>query len=269
MEGDTESQETAETTETATTGTEQTTTETVVEETGKPGGDGPQAVRARKEYQARKAADERAANFERELIAARERSKVLEEQLKAPKETTKPFTPQQIQAAVDAGQISQVEATAYLVEQAVTKRLDEERARLTKEAPITSARQELTEYVREVPNLASATSEESQKAFTEFNRLLSRGFPDNDATKAEAVRNVIGDLATVKARRETHELTRAGIKTVVPGSAGGGGPVAPAKIDVAKAPVTMQAMWNKEGTDDKARERQYRIYLDLKAAKQR
>ena len=108
MEGETEGQESTENlTETATTEDAVATEETIVEETGKPGGDGPQAVRARKEYQARKAAEAKLTEQNLALAAAQERAKVLEEQLKAPKaETVKVFTPQEIQCP-DFGQKNQ------------------------------------------------------------------------------------------------------------------------------------------------------------------
>ena len=105
--------------------TETTTATVAVEDENKePGGSDPQAVRARKEYRARKAAEARLQAQSQELIRTQERARVLEEQAQRKAEPEKKiFTPVEIQAAVDRGEINQAEATAYIVEAAMDRKI--------------------------------------------------------------------------------------------------------------------------------------------------
>lgn len=237
------------------------------EDEGRPGGADPQAVRARKEYQRRVQAEKRTADIALELAAAKERARVLEEQAAKPAKEPE-FTPLQIQAAVDAGKISQVEATQYLVEQSLSKKLAEQQRQAKAEAPLVTARQTLAEYVKAMPDLADERSESNKKAFMHYRDLVDvYGLPDNEATKVAALKATVGDLDTIKARRETRELTRTSARTTVPGSAGGQGGQVNQKPDISKAPAELVAMWDGTGTDTAARERQYKYYLERQAGK--
>ena len=262
-------------------GTETVVPETVPEETPvtgseegerEPGGDTPQDVYRRKLYREAKQA-RREAQVEREArIAAEARAQALEEKRTDPAEP-KRYTPQEVQTAVDSGQITAADGADYLARLRATEIWDQrERERESKvvaERPLHRATSEIGEYLKVAPYLADDGDERTQGIARERTRLIREsGLPDNHVTTALAIRLALGPSDKLQKQREVSELTRRGTGTHAESPAGGGGSGGrSAKVDLSKAPVTMVAAWDSEGVDQATRERRYGIYLDLKARK--
>ena len=243
-----------------------------VDDDGKPGGDDPQAVRARKEYQARKRAEEALAVSREREIRAEERARVLQEQLKTkPRvEPKKIWSIAEVNAAVRDGRITDpADADRYIDEEILPARIDavlaQREAAKTQKTPIESAAKYIDEYIDLHPALKDTTSNDFQRVALEYNRLVKEdGLPGDFRTQKVALNMVLG---TLDQRREKIRLAdiAAKARTIPVDGGSGGAPASTGKIDISKAPATMQADWEREGVDQATRARRYQIYLDLKA----
>lgn len=246
----------------------QNETPVVEPEEGRPAGDDPQAVRARKEYQARVRLQKELDEMRTELRVAQEREKLLREQQseKVKQEEAKIYSLAEVNEAVAQNQITRKQADEYIEKiifpAQAKKLLEADKAAKEALTPIERARTQVLQYVDYIPELNDRTSENFKKVAREYQRLVSDGLPGDDRTELAAARIVFGELESLKRKREVQQLnSRAPITPV--DSSGGGSP--PEKIDITKASPAMQADWDRDGLSQADRERRFKVYLDLKA----
>lgn len=240
-----------------------------------PGGDSPDDVFARKEYRTRKRVEEDLSREREERIRLEERLKAAEDQAKrqpAPA-AERIFSYAEVNAAVEAGTITRVDADRYIDERIIPARvkaiLAEERAQQERLVPVQKAAQTINEYMTQIPALSDKTSEEFRKVAQEYRTLVSeRGYEDNLKTQELALELTYGKLDQVKKRAQMAATTAT--PRTVPSDAGSGGQSrAPTngKVDVAKAPEYMRELWDFTNTPKEKREREYRYYLDRQQAR--
>lgn len=242
---------------------------------GKPTGDDPQAVRARKEYQGRKRAESEREQARLENIRLSERLKTIEEERQ--KQTAKPqdrvFTIAEVNAAVDAGTISRADADRYIESEVIPatyKKLRAQEQQVEQQkAPIDRAIQDIGEYKKLFGWGAEPdrTSPDFIKVENKYRELIATGLPNNEVTERVAIEMVHGSLDALRKKREYAAANATARTFPVDGGAGGTGGGGNGRVDISKAPASMVAMWDREGTDAAARERQLKIYQDLQAAK--
>jgi hypothetical protein len=245
------------------------TSDAGVGDEGRPTGDDPQAVRARKEYQARRRAEERADELERELIASRERARVLEEVRDKPKEE-KNYSLKEVNAAVAAGQITREMADDYIENVIIPAKskaqLDAREAERAKKTPIERAHVDVLQYIDYVPALRDRTSADFRKVAGEYQKLVADGHPPDDRTELVAAKLVYGDLDSLKRKAELRALNNNAPKMGTDGHGGGSQPAG--KPDISKAPASLVAKWDRMGTDQAGRERQFKIHQELLAQRE-
>lgn len=235
---------------------------TQVTDEGKPGGDDPQAVRARKEYAARKRAEQQADATHQENIRLSERLKVIEEERRrAPAQPAqKVYTIAELNAAVDAGNIARAEADRYVEEIIIPRRtaqvVEQREANLASRLPMVKAVEQINEYRKYLPFLNDKSSPEFQRIATQYGELVGQGLPNNEVTEALAVKLLHGNLET---HRKKAELAQANATVrAMPSDAGGGGATRTTngKVDVTKAPAHLQQYWERTGTLPADREKE-------------
>ena len=235
-----------------------------------PGGDDPQAVRARKEYRARKAAQE-ALNRERmERVKVEERLKLLEEQAAKPKAPAERiFTMAEINAAAAEGKIDRATADRYIEEvifphkaNALLEKREQETRQLE---PLQRAQADIQEYLKWKPSLNDTSSQDFARVATKYNELVAMGSPADVRTQRIAVEMVHGDLTTLKRKAD---IAAAGHQVrTMPTDPGGGGTRTPsATVDITKAPAHMVEVWNKTGLSQAEREREFKYWASRKRA---
>jgi hypothetical protein len=243
----------------------ETTTDTETQDDdGEPGGTDGTAVYARRKNREAKAA--RSA-----LEAEREARIRLEEQLnavnrQAERAAEKPvFTPEQVQAEIDAGRLSPAMAAVYLSRAETQRVLAEERARETARRPVEAAIEKINEY-REVLDWANdRTHPNFLKAQHKFRELVSRGSPANEATELTALEFIAGDLATLRRKNEMRTATRAAARPA-PADVGGGGDNGPRSTDVTtKVDKGLIDGWKKMGATDDQVKKYAQHHLDRMA----
>ena len=193
-------------------------------EEGEPGGDDPQAVRARKEYRGRKRAQEEAQREREARIAAEARATVLEESRRqAPPPPAGPpappaYKPSDLMRSVSAGTVTREDAEAYIgsnypalrgkpLEAAVAAEVvQEQMTALHRQSQVQTvearANTEIQDYVKHVPALAQTTSREFQDVAKAYQGLVQEGYPDHITTQRLALRTVFGPLERVASTRE-------------------------------------------------------------------
>ena len=221
----------------------------------------------RKLYQEAKRAKQ-IAQAEREArIAAEARAKALEEQrTQAPE--PKRYTPQQVQAAIDANQISTAEGAAYLADLKVrdfaAEQKREQAERETALRPIRAAVGEIQTYVQAAPYLADDTDERTQKVAQQRQVLIQQfGLADNYVTTALAIRQTLGPPENLQRRREVSELTRRGTTTHAAPPAGGTNQVAGSAVS--KVPASMVQDWKDMGATSEEIEKYAKRHLEKQA----
>lgn len=232
-----------------------------------PGGDRFKQVWAR----AKKAEEE--ARAEREArIAAEARAKALEETKKAD-EKPKRYTAEQVQKAVEAGQITQAEAMDYVAEtkaqaaaEAVERRrLERERA----ERPVSEAQREMADYLEAKPGLRDKSDPKFNEVARVYQELTGRyGMADNLVTEVLALRQVYGPASGLRASREVREMTREAADLHAETAAGGGtgGKGGNNADPLAKVPKRYVEFWTKRGfsRDEMVKEAKYLTEEQLK-----
>lgn len=171
-----------------------------------PGGDRFKQVWARS-----KKAEERANQLEQEMRAEREERIRLEERLKVQEEAKQQTQPQysweQLQAAVDAGQLTFAKALEIRDAQLFKEWEKKQQVREQQFAKISTVSTEMAEYKKLVPNVTVPGSTERQKVEQEFGYLVQLwGRPDTKekelAMELAAARAAFGDLHSLKTKQQ-------------------------------------------------------------------
>lgn len=259
--------------------TETTTAETHDEPDREPGGDTPQDIRARKEYRLRKRLENELFELQQERAATNARLKTLEEVTKPQPKAAPVYTTAQLQAAVDAGTISVVEAADYLAEQRAKQTADrvlkQERARDDESFRQSRAQAVIDEYVKVAPWLKDKYDERRKPLEAEYSKLIDpNGIyrqPDSLATEALLLEKTLGSVESFKAKMRLDKT--AGSNTQFHTESGAGGAAPPVKptggtADISKMPKHFVDYWDKSGTPQKEREKEAKLYFERQARKQ-
>ena len=190
---------------------------------------------------------ERTRTAEAEAGMLRERVARLEGQAEKAKATPAVYTVQQLQAAVDAGQISPALMADQIAWQRTEQAKREVRQEFVREQKVGTASNEIHQYTEKVPALLDSASDEYRRVYraaAEIAEELDRPVTD-PIVQRRALREVLGGLDKVAAVKAERQFDRANADTHA--EAGGGG--APVKggdplkhID----PVRM-AFWKQRG----------------------
>lgn len=183
-----------------------------------PGGADPQAIRARKEYRARKRAEVAAQSEREQRIALEARLQALEEAREERQVTTPAavpatrYTGAQLQEAVDAGRITSADMMEYLAETKATQLLAVQRTRdmqdMQQRTHQQTAMAELDAYAKAYPQLSG---EHPQKAEIqqEYRRLIQDyGMPGDIRTQVMAIKMVLGPVSRLEEQRAGREAAR-------------------------------------------------------------
>lgn len=232
---------------------------------GKPGGDDPQAVRARREYQARKRA-------EQELEAERIRVARLEGENQALKQQTvkkddeRVFTIAEVNAAVEAGTITRQQGDAYIENVILDRKLEAKlKAREVEQRqlqPLEQAESDIEEYKRHLPFLRDKNDPKFVAVAEQYRRLVQSGLPDNYVTQRTAVEITYGTLDKIRKQSEIETATRNRGVNLMPSDTGGNGgrPNTPV-TDISKAPKHLIDFWEKTGTSAADRASEFKYWL--------
>lgn len=152
------------------------------------------------------------------------------------KPAEKPKTPQEIQALVDQGAMTQIEATAFLVRQereAIKKSLREEQAGEARSQKLVN---EIARYQKSIPAIGQSGSPERTRLTREFERLVELGLPGDATTELAALRTVFGDPDGVEERTAARPASQEDL-----GGSGGRGGASPSESDSSGAPKDLPA----------------------------
>ena len=240
-----------------------------------PGGADPQAVRARKEYLARKRAQEERDQEREERLRLEGEVKALRESGEKPKQE-KIYTIAEVNAAVQLYEssngeqgIPRAKADEYIDNVIIPHKIDERlKARETEQqrkAPLERARDTIAEYGKLIPGLGNERDPNYEKAARKVMELANQWGrnPKDPVTQVEALEMTFGSLDRLRKKAEIDNLNRER-GGQMPVDAGAGGPRTPAngKVDLSRAPTDLVEFWNKFGPHDPAaRETEYRLYL--------
>jgi len=237
----------------------------VVDE-GKPGGADPQAVRARREYQARKQAERANEELRLKLASLEGEVKTLKE-TRTEKPAERIFTLAELNTALAEGTLKP-EVYGQYVEQhylpaKVKELLQQEKQLEQKAKPEERALQECTEYTKVQPWLNDTRDPRFLEVAAEFNKLTADyGMPETWVTRALAVRNVLGPLDKLKEKAAVKSMSRDATKFHSEVPAGGN---ATPKSPLAAAPAELVAQWDKLGTSAEDRAIELKHWNDKRA----
>ena len=227
---------------------------------------GDQDVYQRKSHQAVK-------KLEGELASEREARIRLEEQVKflsqSKPATTAPvkiFTPDEVQEAIDAGNIKATEGAAYLARIEAQRVLAERDIASAARGPVDKAIAEINELRKFNPWLDDKGDPRRKQIENEYRRMVSLGQPANETTELFAAEKITGTAEQARKRAEMNNLTRSHTD-VHAETSNGGGDGDGARIDLSKATQSMQKRWDQTKTPPKARAEELRIYQAIKAGK--
>jgi len=248
-------------------------TETHDDPDHEPGGSTPQDIRARKEYRLRKRLEGEVFELQQERTATNARLKTLEEVTKPQPSKQRVYTTQELQAAVDAGTISVVEAADYLAEhrarQTADRVLKQERVRDDESSRQARAQEQIDKYVEVAPWLKDKYDSRRKPLETEYVRLIdSNGiyrYPDNVVTEALLLEKTLGSLETFKAKIRLDKSSGSNTQFHTESGAGGAAPTpkpADGKADMSKMPKHFIEYWDKSGTSQKEREKEAKLYFE-------
>lgn len=223
---------------------------------GKPGGDSPQAVRARKEYQARKRVETELAQEREQRIRLEERTRALEEQAnRAPKTEDRIFTIAEINAAVEAGSITREVGDRYIDEKIIPARVEQvisARENKTKALePVEAAGKYVDEFIGVMPSLSDKTSDDFIKVATKHRELVQMGLPNDFRTQKVALEMVHGTLDDQREKKRIADLNARPPRVPTDGGAGGGTPPAGQQ-----PPQHLVAYWERTGTSEADRKKE-------------
>jgi hypothetical protein len=246
-----------------------------------PGGDDPQAVRARKEYRARKRFETLHAEQERRaLIAEAELRALREAQRTQQTQTDKPkrYTPQQVQAALDAGTISFAEASDYFAklrsEETAERILKEERERQDRDYRTSQAQQSIDAYIKVAPWLVDKTDSRRQALEDEHRRLTDPSglyrMSEGPVADLMVLERVLGPIDKLKGRAEVSRFSRehsdAHVESGARGAGNQGGNTS-GKGLLDKMPKHFHDFWEKTGVSQADREKEAAIYFRQRVKK--
>jgi colicin import membrane protein len=127
------------------------------------------------------------------------------------------ITPEQLDAMVMDGRITETQKNAELERQrteAANRRIDEQvEARVNERDSAKAIQTEIDAYTEAMPSLKQRTSDEFKRAGVEMAKLVSEGHPDTTRTEVLALRMAFGPVAALKRNpgdRETHEESGGG-----------------------------------------------------------
>ena len=242
-----------------------------------PGGSDPQAVRARKEYRARKRY-ETALTHERDLrIAAEARAQALTEQRAAPakQEPQRRYSASELQQAIDAGSITAVEAADYLAkvhsEETAARVLQSERVKADVEQRYGQAASVLQQYVAEVPWLTDKTDARYSKLEAEYARLTDPTglyrLPRDASTDVLVLERMVGSLDKLRRAKEVQGRTDMHVESGAGGvgAKGVSGAQSGANRTLDKMPAHYHTYWEKTNTSQADREKEAAIYWKRQA----
>lgn len=251
-------------------------TETHDDPDREPGGDSPQEVRARKEYRLRKRLEGELFDLQQERVATNARLKTLEEVTRPQLPKSPVYTTTQLQAAVDAGTISIVEAADYLAEQRARQTADrvvrQERTRDDESSRQGRAQELIDKYVEVAPWLMDKHDAKRKPLESEYARLIDPNgiyrLPDNTTTEALLLEKTLGSLESFKAKARLNRT--AGSNTDFHTESGAGGATqaprpANGSVDMTKMPKHFVDFWDKSGTPVKEREKETKLYFERQA----
>lgn len=233
------------------------------EDEGEPGGSGPEETRARKEYRARKRIEQQLESERIERVRLEERLKTLEEVSKAPAaQPQRIFTPQEVQAAVDAGQVSAAEGMAYLARVEAQRALEAEREKAAAQKPFERATTEVNEYMVHLPWTRDRSSPEFARVAAEYQSLVQNyGFADDIRTQRIALERVAGPLDKLKQRAQVASTTRQVRAATASHSESPAGGSAPRKSDdISSAPDHIKRVWDQTGLTAAQRAKEWEYY---------
>lgn len=223
------------------------------------------AVYERKSHQAVK-------KLEGELQAEREARIRLEEQVrflgqaKTEKvESPKIYTPEEVQTAVDAGNLSAAKGAAYLARLEAEKVFEEKSAIAARRAPIDRAKLEIHEHRKLNPWIDDQGDSRRKEIDAEYYRLVGYGHHADERTQLVAVEKIVGSLDAQRKRHEMANLTRSHSSSHAEVSSGGAD--SDSKVDLSKASSWQKQMWEKTKTPLKARAEELRLSQAMKAGK--
>jgi len=229
-----------------------------------PGGADDLSVYGRKMNAEAKKAREEATALREDNIRLQERVRLAEE-AKKEKPAEKVYTLAAVNALVASGQLTRENADIYIEDVIIPAKAkavnDAEKQRTRDAEPIEAAQKEINDWLAAIPELRNDSSEVSQRAGAEYQKLMARGMPHNPATMLTAIEKAHGSLDAHKKRQAMNELTRQNGNRMA-SDAGGGSIATNGKIDMSKAPSTLVSKWDKLGVTPEARARQFKIYLD-------
>ena len=242
-----------------------------------PGGDSPQEIRARKEYRLRKRLEAQVFDLQQEQALQNARLKGFEEGVKQqPGKAPPVYTNAQLQAAVDAGTISVVEAADYVAEQRAKQTADrvlkQERTRDDESYRQNLAQKQIDAYVAVAPWLKDKYDDRRRPLESEYQRLIDpQGmyrYGDSLVTEALLLEKVLGPVEAFKAKARLDRS--AGSHTEFHTESGAGGAaLAPrpttGAVDMSKMPQHFVDYWDKSGTPQKEREKETKLYMERQA----
>ena len=224
------------------------------EPTGEPGGSDGASVYQRKLYRENKGLKDKIQAQEVEKARTDERVKILEEKKTTP-DKERIFTVGEIEQAVSEDKISRADAERYkseiiiprLFDEKLDKRDKDREARDKQERPVNRAKAEISEYVQLIPSLTNDGDPGANQVFQRYNELVGEyGLPENEVTRAMAIRDVKGPLDKLRTQSEVRNLTRNGTGTHAETGAGGSDTQA-TNDALKKVPKEMIAHWEKQG----------------------
>ena len=230
---------------------------------GEPGGSGPEETRARKEYRARKRIEQQLESERLERVRLEERLKTLEEVSKKPAEQPQRiYTPQEVQAAIDAGQVSQIEGMTYLARVEAQRALEAERSKAAAQKPFERATSEVNEYMAHLPWTKDRSSPEFIRVAAEYQSLVQDyGFADDIRTQRIALEKVAGPLDKLKQRAQVAAATRQVRAVAASHSEFPAGGTVPRKgDDIGNAPEHIKRVWEQTGLTAAQRAKEWEYY---------
>ncbi len=235
----------------------------------RPGGDTPEDIYRRKEYDRRVKAEKAAEEVRLENARLAERVKLLEEQKSKPAEQ-KIYTIAEVNAFVAAEKITREDADRYIDEVIIPAKIDQ-RLRVhdteqQKKAPVERAKAEVAEYLELHAALRDKNSDDFRKVATKYSELVARGHPADERTESVAAEMVLGTIDAIKKKQQMATLSRQSPR--IPTDAGGGGQGSNnGKIDISKASAEQKAFWDQMRTSPEDRVKEYKYILDKQGRK--
>lgn len=241
-------------------------------EDGEPGGDSPEAVFARKQYREAKQAREELGREKEARIRLEERLRLQEEQTKKKPEEQRVYTKAEIRGLVTAGQITQEDADRYeeeiIIPHKIQQTLRGEKARESQSKPLERAAIEIGQYKQYVPELVDKSSEKFQQAAKEYARLVTEdGQPETLVTEKMALRYIFGSLDDLKNRKDLKSMTRDSTRFHAEASANSSSRDGTNSTDISGASETQKAYWDKAKLTPEQKQKEWKIYNDLKGKK--